>query len=780
MFVLEHFLQGLDALYAERRAKETECYLKQGLKSAAKDGNDAAVLVILNELMGYYRAAGRYEECLLCTEEAVSLAKKMGLEGSLNYGTTLLNAATAYRAAGKFEKALDYYEKTKEIYEKTLKGADYRMAALHNNISLLYSESGRMSQAKEELKSAMKIMKELGSPDVEIAITHTNLGYLCFQMKQDEEGRNHMVEAVKLFEKNPDSKDSHHASALAGLAESKFREGCYKEAVLFYEKALAEIEECYGENEYYRITKKNLQTTEDLLRRTEQMEKGRIKGLALSKMYYETHGKPLLEEKYAKYKTRIAAGLIGQGSECMGFDDVYSVDHDYGAGFCLWLSKEDFEQIGEELQKDYDRLPKEFLGFPARNTQKTGEGRVGVFQREEFLKQLTGLSKAPNQGKNGAKICEEEKEMWRNLQPERLCSVMSGEIFEDVSGVFTEERETFSFYPEEIFLEKLSVSLGRMAQAGQYNYERMRRRNDMGGMYFSLSQFVHATVETAYLLNRAYMPIYKWKMRGMQNFHTLKELKEKLEQIQSFPCDVNGMESRIEEICGMISEELRRQKLSTSYDSFLETHKRQIEERALVLDIVKEEWEQFQNVQNEGGRASCQDDWGTFEIMRKSQFYTWRRDVLKSYYRDLVRAKKQGWNLLTEKYARMMESTAPQEYEKWKDILPKRSEKRKELEEEIIRMEIAWAERFSVKYPHLGASGRAIHTAEDTPWDTSMETYLRGELETYSDETLLRYKDMLAGYERDGKNLTEMKLVYMTFFYGYQSLDQAENSVAEK
>ena len=132
MFVLEHFLQGLDGLYADRRAKEAEDYLKQGLKSAAKAGNDAAILVILNELMGYYRAAGRYEECLLCTEEAVSLAKKMGLEGSLNYGTTLLNAATAYRAAGKFEKALDYYEKTKEIY--TVKPEEW--AWRNKNLSL--------------------------------------------------------------------------------------------------------------------------------------------------------------------------------------------------------------------------------------------------------------------------------------------------------------------------------------------------------------------------------------------------------------------------------------------------------------------------------------------------------------------------------------------------------------------------------------------------------------------------------------------------------------------
>ena len=67
-----------------------------------------------------------------------------------------------------------------------------------------------------------------------------------------------------------------------------------------------------------------------------------------------------------------------------------------------------------------------------------------------------------------------------------------------------------------------------------------------------------------------------------------------------------------------------------------------------VVDI---EWIQFQQVHNEGGRASCQDDRETFEIMRKSQFLAWTEEVLESYLQDLRDAWKEGWNLLTEKYA---------------------------------------------------------------------------------------------------------------------------------
>ena len=87
----------------------------------------------------------------------------------------------------------------------------------------------------------------------------------------------------------------------------------------------------------------------------------------------------------------------------------------------------------------------------------------------------------------------------------------------------------------------------------------------------------------------------------------------------------------------------------------------------LIEKIVELEWQQFQKVQNEGGRASCQDNRPTFNIMRTSQFLVWEMEILESYYQDLQDADAKGWNLLTEKYARMMESTAPVQYEQLKE-----------------------------------------------------------------------------------------------------------------
>lgn len=199
--------------------------------------------------------------------------------------------------------------------------------------------------------------------------------------------------------------------------------------------------------------------------------------------------------------------------------------------------------------------------------------------------------------------------------------------------------------------------------------------------------------------------------------------------------------------------------------------------KELMIDkIVNLEWKQFQAVENQGGRASCQDDRETFDIMRKSQFLAWDEEVVDSYYQDLIKAELAHWNLLTEKYARMMESTAPAEYETLKDVLPVRTKERLLLQEKIIEMNIKWEEEFAAKYPNIAGRGRVIHTKEDTPWSTSVETYARGELGTYSNETCRKYYDMCLRMEREGESLTEKTMLFMIKFYGYETMEAAEES----
>ena len=193
--------------------------------------------------------------------------------------------------------------------------------------------------------------------------------------------------------------------------------------------------------------------------------------------------------------------------------------------------------------------------------------------------------------------------------------------------------------------------------------------------------------------------------------------------------------------------------------------------------IVRHEWDQFQRTNNEGGRAACQGNWPVFHQMRLAQFLTWERPLLTSYAADLDAADHVGRNLVTEKYGRMMASTAPENFTKnIEPYIPRLSEERAARQEQVIAQQVAWAKDFRERYPKLGEAMRALTTTEDTPSATSFETYLRGELGTYSDQTFERYEAMIG--ERAAaspqRNITEETLLHTVQLGGFDTLDEAE------
>ncbi len=190
--------------------------------------------------------------------------------------------------------------------------------------------------------------------------------------------------------------------------------------------------------------------------------------------------------------------------------------------------------------------------------------------------------------------------------------------------------------------------------------------------------------------------------------------------------------------------------------------------------LIKEEWSHFTAVHNKGGRASCQDDPETFFIMRRSQFVCWNEELIDSWYNDLVNAKNAGRNLLSEKYAWMMQQTSPAEFEKIKDFLTEPSPQTELLMEEVIKTEVNWMAEYSKQYPFMAMGNRPVHSYEDGIYETSFETYLRGELHTYSKITMQLYANMVKKIYNEGNSMAVMIMESMVRQYGYKNLADAE------
>lgn len=292
-----------------------------------------------------------------------------------------------------------------------------------------------------------------------------------------------------------------------------------------------------------------------------------MKGLELAQRYFEEVGAPMLTEKFHKYEARIATGLVGEGSECFGFDDELSKDHDWGPSFCIWLNSEDYKEIGMAIQSEYEALPKVFDGYEKIDT-KGNNYRRGVFEIKTFYKRFVGLDHPP-----------QNLQEWRMIPEEYLAVATNGKVFSDPLGEFTYFREKLKeFYPEDIRLKKIAARCMAIAQSGQYNYPRCIKRGEYVAAYYAEAKFIDAVISMIFLLNKKYKPFYKWMHKAMLKLPVLGEcIYELLIALEAVDKkETHNLYIRkssiIEEISMHVINELYRQGLSDHKSDFLWDH----------------------------------------------------------------------------------------------------------------------------------------------------------------------------------------------------------------
>lgn len=651
-FDTQQFLNGLDAIF-DRHAAATEAgpYLEQAMVDAENAGDEAGLLTVLNETMGFYRSQGRHKENQWIVQRALELAARMGLTTGTSeaWATTLINCATAMRAAQQYDQAEDLYHQAQNVCRHSLAPTDRRLAALHNNLSMLYSETNRPDKAELELREALRIIEASSvnpDADIDVASSHTNLALTLLTEHKLEGAHWHAAKALEIYRTGHLEHSAHYASALAGFAQVCFAERRHADAVTGYRHALAVIEECYGKDtDYWRITADNLRQAEEEAAKAgvtvdnagvagdagtppqsgsrlsnspaqgktgagveaqvgsassavdadtpgalaqalpetganaafspstvsvstgsagaaEAVSACPVSGLKLARAFWTQMGKPMIAAKYPQYAGCIAAGLVGHGSECYGFDDAYSQDHDFGPRFCLWLTDEDYAAIGEQLEADYEALPRKFSvdaqgrvtfeaharsdasgAFPSAGadstvipdaanaptpgtatddaaTAESGAASSDVAEAmttpiDAPLFPVTPRAQGANRRDGVFRIgdffesitgyrtapAQTAPHEWLMLQESTLAAATNGEVFADPTGLFSKTRQGFKNMPDDVRLALISKRLGMIAQAGQYNLPRSLKRGDGAAAWLSIHEFVQATASLVFLVN---------------------------------------------------------------------------------------------------------------------------------------------------------------------------------------------------------------------------------------------------------------------------------------
>ena len=326
------------------------------IQEATAEQDTSSLITLINELIGHYREMGEFDKSISCCRQVLELMGQAGLKGSVAYATTLLNVANACRAAGLLRESMIYYQEVKGIYGQKLAAEDFRYASLYNNMSLLFQEMGDFESACDCLERALSIVSLYSEARIEMAVTFTNLAASQLKLGRFQEAIDNLEKAFSIFEMDED-KDYHYSGALSAMGEAQYMAGNLEESARYYQLALKEIERNVGKSKAYEITLQNLNAVTAKMKELPVKNRQFGSGMELCQAFYEEYGRPMIQSKFPGYEEEIAVGLVGEGSECFGFDDQVSRDHDFGPGFCLWLTDTVYDEIGEELQRAYDGLP---------------------------------------------------------------------------------------------------------------------------------------------------------------------------------------------------------------------------------------------------------------------------------------------------------------------------------------------------------------------------------------------------------------------------------------
>lgn len=298
-----------------------------------------------------------------------------------------------------------------------------------------------------------------------------------------------------------------------------------------------------------------------------------------NRRFYDEHVAELIHSRFGEYEDRIAVGIAGEGSDCFGYDDLISRDHDFGTGVCLWLTDEDMKRFGYSLSIAYNELvdsaERSFM------TKRMRERR-GVMTIRNFYSNILRVG-------CDVERCELTEEQWVALDHSCLKTATNGEVFRDDLGQFSAFRQLLQkYYPDRVWRTRIAEQLHRYSSALQVNFARCMKRNDVVAAELCRAQGLEAAMELFFLIRREYPPYYKWTYRALTDLDAEGSFAKKILELGSKPLNPGAWEdtpyhpnrpnykdrivSLAEEIASEIAMMMKEVGLITGGDLYLESY----------------------------------------------------------------------------------------------------------------------------------------------------------------------------------------------------------------
>ena len=551
---IQSLLKQAHTLWRQGNEQGMIDYLEKAIHLCRTQKNDKKLIEILNEYSGSLRNVGRYDDAITAIDESLRLYEKSDTYTPQTYATILINLGNTYREKKSYYEAETHLLKAKEIFQ-SVGDTSYAYIGLLNNLSLLYRDTNNYETAHELQLEAVRLL-EPTEYQVPLAISYNNLYEISKHVKGKQElsPQVYLDKAAYILRREVGTEHPMYAAVLNNRADFEMEQHHYDVALNLYREALPIVKHNYGvESQAHQSVLHNLEYVKDLIKTLQQeVPCHRQTGLELGRELAHQVAQDI-ELNLPDLAPYMCLALVGTGSECLGFDDAISEDHDFTKRCQLFLPADIYETNKERLQSYFKNY---------------AYGTVQIECISEFYQRYTLYPEGPQ--------CEKE---FRRVPQDLLCTATNGEVFLDNFGSFTHIRQRLlAYYPEDIRLRKIAYELNQLAQSGQYNLPRMLQRDDTIAASLALHQFVHHYMLLVHLFNKSYAPFYKWLYRHSCTLPILgNTVKHGIVELLDAP--ITDTKSHIDRLCSAIIQELQRNGLSTSPIDFLTYQAKEVIQR---------------------------------------------------------------------------------------------------------------------------------------------------------------------------------------------------------